>query len=256
MSNLMRNDLTIEGANVKQVLDTIGFNPDGVPIQWGAEVQPDNIAVLIDFNRIVPQPEETPSEGWRKWGSDNWGASPYDGAEPGDILELTDNKVRFKFYTRWTSAFPVIEALAKQFPEFTIRLRSREILNHLSGEAAWRNGFRTLYVPMFDLKTNNDSPACDPVTDKIRTMAAQLIEALGLGCTPEAVEAVAATIAASGHPVKVEFETNDDGSRYLYIDADADEYDEDLDEYVNQVPTSNGTTACSCIRAEQGGSNA
>jgi hypothetical protein len=194
--------------------------------------------VLIDFNRIVPHPEETPSEGWRKWVSDNWGASPYDGAEPGDILELTDNKVRFKFYTRYDSAFPVIETLAKQFPEFTIRLWNWELTNHLSGEAAWRNGFLTLYVPMFQLKCNSDSPACDPVTDEIRTMAAQLIEALGNGCTPEAVEAIADKIAASGHPVKVAFETNDDGSRYLYIDADADESDdEDLDEYVNQVPT-------------------
>ena len=229
MSKLMCNDLTIEGNNVKQVLDAIGFNPDGVPIQWGAEVQPDNIAVLIDFDRIVPQPKETPSEGWRKWISDNWGAMPYDGAEAGDISELTDNKVRFEFYTRWTSAFPVIEALAKQFPEFTIRLRNWELSKHRSGEAAWRNGFRTLYVPMFQLKTNSDSPACDPVTDEIRTMAAQLIEALGSGCTPEAVEAVANKIAASGHPVKVEFETNDDGSRYLYIDADADESDEELE---------------------------
>jgi hypothetical protein len=229
MSKLMCNDLTIEGANVRQVLDAIGFNPDGVPIQWGAEIQPDNIAVLIDFDRIVPQPKETPSEGWRKWISDNWGASPYDGAEAGDILELTDNKVRFEFYTRWTSAFPVIEALVKQFPEFTIRLWNWELTNHRSGEAAWRNGFRTLYVPMFQLKTNSDSPACDPVTDEIRTMAAQLIEVRGNGCTPEAVEAVANKIAASGHPVKVEFETNDNGSRYLYIDPDVDESDEELE---------------------------
>lgn len=257
MANLMRNDLTIEGKNVKQVLDAIGFNPDGAPIQWGAEVQPDNIAVLIDFDRIVPRPKETPSEGWSKWVNDNWGASPY-GAEAGDILELTETKVHFKFYTRWTSAFPVIEALAKQFPHFDFRLWNWELTNHLSGEAAWRNGFRTLYVPMFQLKLgpNSDLPASGPVTDEIRTMAVRLIKALGDEWTTESIEAVAGTIAASGHSVTVEFDTNDDGSRYLYIDAGIDESDEDLDEYVNPVPTLDGTTACSCIRAEQGGSNA
>jgi hypothetical protein len=248
MANLMRNDLTIEGQNVKQVLDAIGFNPDGVPIQWGAEVQPDNIAVLIDFERIVPRPKETPSEGWSKWVNANWGALPYDGAEAGDILELTDSKARFKFYTRYDSAFPVIESLAKQFPEFTIRLWNWELTNHLAGEAAWRNGFRTLYVPMFQLKLgpNSDLPASSPVTDEIRTMAVQLLEALGNGCAPEAVEAVADKVGASGHSVKVEFETNEDGSNCLCIYADADESDEneELDEYVNQAPTSTAPTAC------------
>jgi hypothetical protein len=54
MSNLVRNDLTIEGANVQQVLQAIGFNPG------------DAEAVLIDFNRITPRPNETPIEGWGK----------------------------------------------------------------------------------------------------------------------------------------------------------------------------------------------
>jgi hypothetical protein len=60
MANLVRNDLEIQGNNIKTVLDAIGFNPNGVPIVWNAKVQPENIAVLIDFNRIVPRPTDPP----------------------------------------------------------------------------------------------------------------------------------------------------------------------------------------------------
>lgn len=73
MPNLTRNDLRIEGENINKVLDAIGFNPGGAPIVWGAKVQPENIAVLIDFNRIVPRPTETPVEGWDEWITKNWG---------------------------------------------------------------------------------------------------------------------------------------------------------------------------------------
>ncbi len=110
MPNLTRNDLRVEGENINKVLDAIGFNPGGVPIVWGAAIQPDNIAVLIDFNRIVPRPVKAPLEGWDEWITKNWGTMPYDGYSDGDISELTDNMVWFKFYTRWTPAYDLLPA--------------------------------------------------------------------------------------------------------------------------------------------------
>jgi hypothetical protein len=94
-------------------LEAIGFNPSGVPIEWGAKVQPENTALLIDFNRITPRPTESPKEGWGKWVDDNWGGLPYDGYEEGDLFELTESRASFKFYTKNRAAFPVVETLAK-----------------------------------------------------------------------------------------------------------------------------------------------
>jgi len=225
MSNLVRNDVTIEGANVREVLQAIGFNPGGAPIVWGAKVQPENIAVLIDFNRITPRPNATPKEGWRKWVDDNWGGVPYDGYEQGDLFELSENRVSFKFYTKNHPAFPVIETLAKAFPAYKVKYGSWELTNHLIGEAAWENGNRKLYVPMFQVKLEADMPANDPVTDDMRNAAADLVQAALEACPTctldiEAAKTrVAGTLAASERPIKVEFETNVDGSHCLYIDA-------------------------------------
>src|SRR5258706_2251904 len=179
MSNLVRHNLTIEGNDVQQVLEAIGFNPEGEPIKWGTAVQPENAAVLIDFGRIIPRPKAMPREGWEKWVGEYWGTLPYDGARDGDIFELTNSKASFKFYTRSTPAFPVIETLAKRFPQFKVSLRTWELTNHRMGEAEWQNGMRTLFVPMFALKlrAGGDTPANDPVTDKMRTAAAQLVTA-------------------------------------------------------------------------------
>jgi len=226
MSNLVRNDLTIEGDNVQEVLQAIGFNPGGAPIVWGAKVQPENIAVLIDFNRIAPRPTESPKEGWGKWVDDNWGGLPYDGYEEGDLIGLTESRVSFKFYTKNRPAFPVVETLAKAFPAYKVSFGSWELTNHFIGEAAWENGKRKLYVPMFQVKLEGDMPANDPVTDDMRKAAADIVQAALEACPTctldigAAKTRVAGTLAASGRSIKVEFETNDDGSHCLYIDAD------------------------------------
>ena len=94
------------------------------------------------------------------------------------------------------------------------------------GEAAWENRNRKLYVPMFEVKLEGDMPANDPVTDDMRKPSADLAQAAleaCPGCTFDIEAAktrVAGTLAASGRSIKVEFETNDDGSHCLYIDAD------------------------------------
>jgi hypothetical protein len=157
MANLFRNDLEIQGSNIKMVLDAIGFNPGGVPIVWGAAIQPDNIAVLIDFNRIVPRPEESPVEGWHEWVTRNWGTVPYDGYSEGDIFELTDEKVSFKFYTKSAPAFPLVETLARRFPQFKVNFKSWDLTNHRFGEVTWQNGLCTLFVPTFAMNMRDDA---------------------------------------------------------------------------------------------------
>jgi hypothetical protein len=227
MANLMRNDLVIEGDNPKTVLDAISSDPDGAPIVWNAKGQPENIGVIIDFNRIVPCPKERPAEGWGKWVWENWGATLYDDFSDGDIFELTENKVSFKFYTRSNPAFPVIETLAKRFPQFTVRFRSWELMSYRVGQAEWKNGMRTVFVPMFGLKTKSDAdePANDPVTDEMKAAAAQSVRAAAESCqglapdTNSAERIVAEVMAASGRAVAVIVEPNEDGSFYLSIEA-------------------------------------
>ena len=217
MANLMRNNLLIEGKNVKKVLDFIGFN---------SRIQPANTVILIDFERIVPRPQERPDEGWEKWISENWGTMPYDGYLEGDIFEVTNEKAFFKFYTKSTSAFPVIDQLARQFLEFTFHLSNWELTNHWWGEAEWEKGERRLYVPLFARKSKCDAdvPACDPVSDEMRATAAQLVGAAMAahnGCsTPQretAESIVAKVIAMSGQSVNLEFEPNADGSCCLCV---------------------------------------
>ena len=227
MANLVRHDLEIHGGNIKTVLDAIGFNPGGVPIVWNAEVQPENIAVLINFNRIVLRPEEPPVEGWDEWITRNWGTVPYDGYSDGDIFELTDEKVSFKFYTKSTPAFPLIETLAKRFPECKFTLQTCDQTNHRFGEVTWQNGLCTLFVPMFGMKVRHDAdvPANDAPTDEMKATAAQLVRAAAETCigispdTSAAETTVAEVIASSGRCVKINFQPNDDGSCCLCVEV-------------------------------------
>ena len=227
MANLVRNDLEIQGSNIKMVLDAIGFNPGGVPIVWGAAIQPDKIAVLIDFNRIVPRPTEPPVEGWDVWFTKNWGTVPYGGYSDGDIFEITQDSVALKFYTKWTPAFPLIETLAKRFPECKFTLQVWDQTDHCFGEVAWQNGLRTLFVPMFGMKMRDDAdePANDAVTEAMKVTAAELVRTAAETCsgispdTSAAATTVAEVIAASGRSVKIKFQSNDDGACCLCVEV-------------------------------------
>lgn len=172
-------------------------------------------------------PGERPSEGWDKWIWENWGATLYDDFSDGDIFELTDNKVSFKFYTRSNPAFPVIETLAKRFPQFKVSFRSWELMSFKVGQAEWKNGMRTVFVPVFGLKMKSDAdePANDEVTDEMKVAAARLFRAASESCrgpvpdTDIAERIVAEVMAASGRSVAVTVEPNEDGSFYLSIEA-------------------------------------
>jgi hypothetical protein len=158
----------------------------------------------------------------------NWGTVPYDGYSDGDIFELTANKVSFKFYTKWSSAFPLTETLAKRFPEFKFIFQSWDQTNHRFGEITWLNGVRTLFVPMFGMKVRDDAdePANDAVTDEMKITAAELVKAAAdnhNGTTHDtnaAETTVAEVMAASGRSVAINFEPNGDGSCCLCVEPD------------------------------------
>lgn len=225
MSNLVRNDLTIEGANVKEVLDAIGFN---TVVRWGGE----DVLVLFNFERIVPRPQPAPPEcpteaearyeWWRKWYSDNWETTPYDGAQPGDIFELTDTKASFKFYTRWTPAFGAVEKVAERFPACRFTFSCWEQTNHKQGEGLWENGYFIVEVPMYFMEISRDDglPSFSAITDAIKTTAAQLVRSAAerysrpIPLAHEEAEAVVAKVLAfSGWPsVTVRYEADDESA--------------------------------------------
>ncbi len=231
--SLVRNELTIEGVNVKEVLDAIGFN---TVFRW----EDKDITMLFNFDRIVPRPQPDPPEcptqdppgcsikgwakhdWWRKWYSDNWGTTPYDGAEPDDIIELTDTKASFKFYT--TSAFfEAVQTVANRFSAYRFTFSSWEQINHDEGEARWENGQLIVFVPMYELRLSEDSfvPESLPITDAIKTTAAQLVRSAvdtysgrPVPLTHEEAEAVVAKVLANSgrSSVKVRYEAEDEGA--------------------------------------------
>ena len=112
MANIVRNDITIEGGNLQQILDAIGFNT-----HFGAS---EDKYTVFNYELIAPPPKDEPPEGWEDWYSNNWGSFPYGGAEPGDILERSDTKICFKVYTKSGSAYDMVEKVAKRFPQYRV----------------------------------------------------------------------------------------------------------------------------------------
>lgn len=232
MPNITRNDLCIIGQDVKCVLEFIGFNPNGIPVTCGTDVRTPNLAILIDFNRIVPKPATEPPQGWREWCYGHWGTVKlYDGYMDGDIFELSDNQAAFKFYTEWTSAYKCVRALAQRFAEFRFRYSSCDTTNHSMGEVIWEKGYPVVFAPMYDLKVRDDvdAPVWDPITEEITTTAKSLVEAAqqgysaALSVDEDAVDVVANAMASSGKPVRVELRPNKGGGVCLTVHVDDEE---------------------------------
>ncbi len=123
MSNLVRNDLTIEGKNVTTLLEAIGFKQRW---EWLGDV------ALIDFSRIAEM--------------DEWDTYPYGGYQDGDILELTSDKVRFKFYTKNCPAWNLIDKLSDMHPDYKYTLDVWETSNGLVGRSIWERGCLQFHV--------------------------------------------------------------------------------------------------------------
>ena len=126
MANLVRNDLTIEGPNVQQVLDAIGFmRPSTLP--GLSEI------VLIDLYRLG-------HEFNCKW------PMPYGGYLDGDVFEVTDNKASFKFYTKNERTQQIIWALSQRFPGYKFTCTTNDVINGLIAGEVVEGGEQTVFV--------------------------------------------------------------------------------------------------------------
>jgi hypothetical protein len=130
-------------------LDAIGFKqPSLIPILGKG---------LIDFQRIVPSPD--PENVSREWIDKNWGAIPYGGEGEDEtnaaaqecILEQGRDRVKFKFYTRWWIAQPVITALAERFPEYKFTLFVWNLSTDMVGGEVYENGEQISFTDLHHL---------------------------------------------------------------------------------------------------------
>ena len=225
MANLVRNDITIEGDDLQQVLDAIGFKT-----QFDTRLPSlGEFTVLFNFDRVVARPENDPAEGWSEWFSNNWGTCPYDCARPKDILEQSDNKICFIVYTKWTPIYDSMSKVVERFPNYKYDLYMWEQSNDIVGEVSWVNGRLRLVIQPYTLERRNDCdcPAFCPVGDAARTrakelvqVAAQLYKGSALLRIEDAERIVAEALAGSGRTaLLVQFVTNDDGSCCLCVDS-------------------------------------
>jgi hypothetical protein len=137
MANLFRNELTIEGENIQRVLDFIGFQKPSLIEELGV--------VLIDFPPIVPMPAAAITP---EWARENWGGSPYDGYIEGDLFELTDRKVAFKFFTKHAPVEKIIFKLAERFSELKFTYAVHDTVNEFVGGMVLENGTQALFVDL------------------------------------------------------------------------------------------------------------
>ena len=127
MANIVRNDLTIEGPNVKVVLDAIGFKQPST-------LKGLNEVVLIDLYRLG-------NEFNCQW------PMPYGGYQEGDLFELMENRASFKFYTKNERAQHIIWALSKRFPGLKFTSTTNDLINGLvAGEVVEGAAERKVFV--------------------------------------------------------------------------------------------------------------
>ena len=79
----------------------------------------------IDFNKIVPEPENNPD--WYKWRVENWGCK-WNASETQSHATLvkTKKKVEMSFQTPWAPPLPVMKKLGELYPGLTISIRYYE----------------------------------------------------------------------------------------------------------------------------------
>src|SRR5437016_4632088 len=125
MANLVRNDLTIEGPNVHEVLDAIGFKQPST-------LNGLNEVVLIDLHRLG-------HEFNCQW------PMPYGGYQEGDLFELTENRASFKFYTKNERTQHIIWALSNRFAGHKFTSKTNDAINGLIAGEVVEGGEQTIF---------------------------------------------------------------------------------------------------------------
>jgi hypothetical protein len=134
VANVFRNDLTIEGTTVQDLLGEIGFQQPSLIPQLGL--------VLIDFPRILPKPPGADAG----WEAENWRGLPYDGWEGRDLFELAPDRVAFQFFTKHAPVQNIVATLAERFPALTFTYIVRDEANDLVGGEILEDGKQSLFV--------------------------------------------------------------------------------------------------------------
>lgn len=102
MPNHVINHLTFDGEKsvIKTMLNEIkGQDEDGY-------------SLLIDFNKIVPMPEEE-EDNWYDWRCEHWGTK-WNAYEQNELVD------GLMFWTAWSNPKQVIIALSKKYPSIRI----------------------------------------------------------------------------------------------------------------------------------------
>lgn len=115
---------------------------------------------VIDFNRLIPDPENNPD--WYDWRINHWGTK-WNAYTP-TITTNDDGTVTIGFQTAWSAPFGIINELTLRLPGETLRVQwASEDLGHNLGDLTIRDG----------VIVKNDTPAVG--TDAAREYAARLV---------------------------------------------------------------------------------
>lgn len=136
MPNWVRNTLKVIKGDAKEIFDFVRSEKS-----------------LFDFNTLIPMPESIwnsdqkvvrPSglkvPAWYAWSVDNWGTK-WNASEAKYSTSNPDCTIWFD--TAWDPPVPVLEALAKRFPEHEIVVYADEDTNHLHVTFSLKEGLLT-----------------------------------------------------------------------------------------------------------------
>lgn len=165
MANNVTNELTLVGCSKEKCREIL------------KAIQLDDIGIgTIDFNKIIPQPEGLylgdlgPREfdiykgnNWYDWRLEHWGVK-WNSYGYEDGVAYYEDKNQISFLSANRSAFKIVEALSKQYPDISFRLRyADEDLGYNTGSVCMTAGEVTnTYMP-------------EPGTLEAQTLAAELM---------------------------------------------------------------------------------
>lgn len=159
MPNHVTNVLTLKGSKdeILGCLQAIMVNHTEEAIKK-ADIEPYEGIGTIDFNKIIPMPEEVyngrlgpderkmyGSNNWYDWSVEHWGTKwnsyNYYNHEIMSVAELEDgNDYVMGFETAWSQPEPVITKLSEMFPELTINHLYFDEFDNFAGVVELKGG--------------------------------------------------------------------------------------------------------------------